>query len=178
MYLIAEREDFGENTCLYYFLLAFKPILPCSSPYLDEGCQHPFVPSQAHLLSSCSVCQSELLRHFNRVDSNWISLLQLRAVLWIVFCYRMYIISHREMPCLCSLNQYSYLLPQQTLQKLPLLLAKVRILKILEIVFLFSLSSCYACSSFCEMTHNYSVGKALGSEWARFQFHRLNSYKR
>lgn len=52
-------------------------------------------------------------------------------------CYRTYIISHRETPCLCSLNQYSCLHLQRTSQKLPLLLAKVQILKILKIAFLF-----------------------------------------
>lgn len=136
--------------------MSLKPFaFPCLSPHLDEGCVHPFMLLQNSsslplLLSSCCLCQSELLSRFNRVDSTWITLCPAKSSIVDYFCYRMYIISPREMSCLCSLNQCSYLLPQRTLQKLLLLLAKVQILKMLATVFLFSLLSSCDSSSFCD----------------------------
>lgn len=133
----------SRNTYLYSLLLSLQPLFPGLNPYLDEGCQHPPLRT---VVDTCAAqllyeCQSELLSYFTE-------LIQIRCtVAWprvltgfFCCCYRMSIISHRETLCLCSLNRCSYLPLQPTLQKLPLLLAKVQILKILETAFLCLLS--------------------------------------
>lgn len=136
MCLITEHEDFsGTDTkplSQFSFALIYTPF-PLLEPIL--GWRLPAPPSYCyrHMLGSCLYASLSYLVLLT--ESNWINT-PLKILMWIFFFFgRTYIISHRKMLCLCSLNQYSFLLLQQTLQKSPLSLAKVQILKILETVY-------------------------------------------
>ena len=128
------------------------------------------------LLNSCSLCQSELLSRFNRVDSTWISLHPNKSSIVDCFCYRMYVISPREMSCLCSLNRYSYLLPQRTLQKLLLLLAKVQTFKCWRLSFCVRRS--VAMTLVLSVMTQLPPRQGSWGEWASFQFRSLDSSER
>lgn len=100
------------------------------------------------------------VRFILTVDSNWINTLPAESSnVRLFFCFRIYAISHREMLCLCSLNQYYYLLLQQTLQKLLLLPAKVQIFK--QTVVWLLLSCCHHGTSF----YNYRWGM-VSKKWS------------
>lgn len=91
VYLITEHEDSWENTCLCYLLLPLKPVFPCLSPYLDDGCQHPFVllqnstrryPCYWTVALYATLSYSAVLTGLIPPAS---ASTPLRAVLWIIF---------------------------------------------------------------------------------------------